>query len=94
MSQRLRKGIWRSLFIRVNRRPLSRAVSVATNLSKKEVERLEKLSKEDGFVSKSEAARSAVRLYLNLFSLAPRDPLEMLQLINELIGQVGRRQVS
>ena len=47
---------------------------------------LEKLTKEYGFISKSEAIRSAVRLYLNLLELGPKDRLRMLQLINELIA--------
>lgn len=47
---------------------------------------LEKLTKEYGFISKSEAIRSAVRLYLNLVGLRPRERLRMLQLINELVA--------
>lgn len=70
-------------------RPLLRqleAISVSAKLTKREVELLEKLTKEYGFISKSEAIRSAVRLYLNLMELRPRDRLRMLQLINELIA--------
>lgn len=62
------------------------AVSVSTKLTKKEAALLEKLTKDYGFISKSEAIRSAVRLYLNLFELGPKDRLRMLQLINELIA--------
>ena len=47
---------------------------------------LERLTKEYGFISKSEAIRSAVRLYLNLLQLRPKERLRMLQLINEMIA--------
>jgi metal-responsive CopG/Arc/MetJ family transcriptional regulator len=60
--------------------------SIATKLTKKENDLLEKLTREYGFISKSEAIRSAVRLYLNLLSLKPRDRLRMLRLINEIIA--------
>ncbi|KPV63748.1 MAG: Ribbon-helix-helix protein, copG family [Candidatus Bathyarchaeota archaeon BA1] len=60
--------------------------SVATKLTKKENELLERLTKEYGFISKSEVIRSAVRLYLNLLSLEHKDRLRMLQLINEVIA--------
>lgn len=61
-------------------------VPVATKLSKREYEQLKKLTREYGFMTKSEAIRSAVRLYLNLMSLLPRDRLRMLQIINEMIA--------
>ena len=47
---------------------------------------LDRLTREYGFISKSEAIRSAVRLYLNLFKLRSKDRLRMLQLINQLIA--------
>jgi metal-responsive CopG/Arc/MetJ family transcriptional regulator len=62
------------------------AISVSAKLSKREALLLEKLTKEYGFISKSEAIRSAVRLYLNLLELRPKDRLRMLQLINEMIA--------
>lgn len=60
--------------------------SVATKLTRQENELLERLTKEYGFLSKSEAIRSAIRLYLNLFSLESRDRLRMLQLLNEVVA--------
>ncbi len=66
------------------------AVSVSAKLTKREAELLDKLTREYGFISKSEAIRSAVRLYLNLLELRPRDRLRTLQLINELIAPSGR----
>lgn len=65
---------------------MPQAVTVATKLTRKELKLLEKVSKEYGFVSKSETVRSAVRLYLNLLTLAPKDRLKMLQIINEIIA--------
>jgi len=62
------------------------AVSVSARLTRKEAELLDKFTKEYGFISKSEAIRSAVRLYLNLIGLRSKDRLRMLQLINELIA--------
>lgn len=62
------------------------AVSVSAKLTRRELELLERLTREYGFISKSEAIRSAVRLYLNLLELRPKDRLRMLQLINELIA--------
>ena len=62
------------------------AVSVSAKLSKREAELLERLTKEYGFISKSETIRSAVRLYLNLLELRPKDRLRMLQIINEMIA--------
>lgn len=62
------------------------SVSVATKLTRKEAELIEKLSKEYGFINKSEAIRSAVRLYINLLSLPSRERMRMLQIINELIA--------
>ncbi len=66
--------------------PEMEAVSVSAKLTRREAGLLEKLTKEYGFISKSEAIRSAVRLYLNLMELGPKDRLRMLQLINELIA--------
>jgi len=62
------------------------AVSVSAKLTRREAELLKKFTKEYGFISKSEAIRSAVRLYLNLLELRSKDRLRMLQLINELIA--------
>jgi translation initiation factor IF-3 len=62
------------------------AVSVSAKLTIREVALLKKLTKEYGFISKSEATRSAVRLYLSLLELGPRDRLRMFQLINEMIA--------
>jgi len=62
------------------------AVSVSAKLTRREAGLLEKLTKEYGFISKSEAIRSAVRLYLNLLELRPKDRFRMLQLINEMIA--------
>lgn len=62
------------------------STSVATKLTKKELELLKRLTKEYGFMSKSEAIRNAIRLYINLLSLAPRERLRVLQIINELIA--------
>lgn len=61
-------------------------VSVSAKLTKREAALLEKLTREYGFISKSEAIRSAVRLYLNLLELGPKERLRMLQLINEVIA--------
>ncbi len=66
------------------------AISVSAKLTKKEAKLLEKLTKKYGFISKSEAIRSAVRLYLNLLELRPKDRLRMLQLINEVIAPSTR----
>ncbi len=63
-----------------------KAVSVSAKLTRREAALLEKLTKEYGFISKSEAIRSAVRLYLNLLELRSKDRLRMLQLINEMIA--------
>lgn len=65
-------------------------ISVSAKLTRREAELLEKLTKEYGFISKSEAIRSAVRLYLNLLELRPKDRLRMLQLINEMIAPSTR----
>jgi metal-responsive CopG/Arc/MetJ family transcriptional regulator len=62
------------------------AISVSAKLTRREAALLEKLTKEYGFISKSEAIRSAVRLYLNLLELRPKERLRMLQLINEMIA--------
>jgi len=62
------------------------AVSVSVKFTRKEAALLEKLTREYGFINKSEAIRSAVRLYLNLLELGPKDRLRMLQLINEMIA--------
>jgi len=66
------------------------AISVSAKLTRKEADLLEKLTREYGFISKSEAIRSAVRLYLNLLELRPKDRLRMLQLINEMIAPSTR----
>ena len=66
------------------------AVSVSAKLTKREAELLDRLTREYGFISKSEAIRSAVRLYLNLLELRARDRLRALQLINELIAPSAR----
>ena len=62
------------------------AISVSAKLTKREAALLERLTKEYGFISRSEAIRSAVRLYLNLLQLRPKERLRMLQLINEMIA--------
>jgi Arc/MetJ-type ribon-helix-helix transcriptional regulator len=61
-------------------------VSVSAKLTRREAELLDRLTREYGFISKSEAIRSAVRLYLNLLELRSKDRLRMLQLINELVA--------
>ncbi|MFQ5762417.1 MAG: hypothetical protein ACE5PO_05215 [Candidatus Bathyarchaeia archaeon] len=61
-------------------------VTVAAKLTKKEHVLLEKLTKEYGFMSKSETIRNAVRLYLNLLSLGSEDRLMVLRLLNEIIA--------
>jgi Arc/MetJ-type ribon-helix-helix transcriptional regulator len=61
-------------------------VSVSAKLTKREAALLEQLTKEYGFISKSEAIRSAVRLYMNLLVLGTKERLRMLQLINEMIA--------
>jgi Arc/MetJ-type ribon-helix-helix transcriptional regulator len=66
------------------------AVSVSAKLTRREAELLDRLTREYGFISKSEAIRSAVRLYLNLLELRSKDRLRMLQLINELIAPSSR----
>jgi metal-responsive CopG/Arc/MetJ family transcriptional regulator len=65
---------------------MTETVSVATKLTKKEAELVEKISREYGFMNKSEALRSAIRLYINLLSLPSRERLRVLQIINELIA--------
>lgn len=67
------------------------AVSVSAKLTRREAALLEKLTREYGFISKSEAIRSALRLYLNLLELGPKDRLRMLQLINEIIAPSAKR---
>lgn len=63
-----------------------KVVTVATKLTKSEDELLRKLAREYGFLSKGEAMRNAVRLYLNLLSLRSDDRLKVLQLINDMIA--------
>jgi metal-responsive CopG/Arc/MetJ family transcriptional regulator len=63
-----------------------RAVSVSAKLTRREAELLNRFTREYGFISRSEAIRSAVRLYLNLLELRPKDRLRTLQLINELFA--------
>ena len=65
---------------------MGKSVSISTKLTRKEAELIEKLSKEYGFMNKSEAIRSAVRLYINLLSLPSKERLRALQIINELIS--------
>jgi metal-responsive CopG/Arc/MetJ family transcriptional regulator len=67
------------------------SVSVSAKLTGKEAALLEKLTREYGFISKSEAIRSALRLYLNLLELGPKDGLRMLQLINEMIAPSAKQ---
>lgn len=69
----------------------SSTISVSAKLTKKEARLLDKLRREYGFIGKSEAIRGAVRLYLNLLELRPRDRLRLLQLINELVAPTTRR---
>ncbi len=59
---------------------------MSAKLTRKEASLLRKLTREYGFSSKSEAIRSAVRLYLNLLEVGPKDRLRMLQIINEMIA--------
>jgi metal-responsive CopG/Arc/MetJ family transcriptional regulator len=65
---------------------LTKSVSVATKLTRKEADLMEKISKEYGFMNKSEALRSAIRLYIKLPSLPSKERLRMLQIINEMIS--------
>jgi Arc/MetJ-type ribon-helix-helix transcriptional regulator len=71
--------------------PELQAVSVSAKLTRREAALLERLTREYGFISKSEAIRSAVRLYLNLLELGPKDRLRMLQLINEMIAPSAKQ---
>ena len=64
--------------------------NVATKLSKSEAELLEKITEKYGFVSKSEVVRNAVRFYLSLLSLKPKERLITLRLINEVISPSKR----
>jgi len=57
----------------------------SANLTRKEAILLERLPEQYGFIGRSEAIRSAVRLYLNLLELGPKDRLRMLQ-FNEMIA--------
>ena len=66
------------------------AVSVSAKLTRREAALLDKLTREYGFISKSEAIRSALRFYLNLLELRSKDRLRMLQVINELIAPSSR----
>jgi Arc/MetJ-type ribon-helix-helix transcriptional regulator len=65
---------------------ITRSTPVDSKLTRREAELLDRLTREYGFISKSEAIRSAVRLYLNLLELRSKDRLRVLQLINELIA--------
>ena len=60
------------------------------SLREKKPALLEKLTREYGFISKSETIRSAVCVYLNLLELAPKDRLRTLQLINEMLSPSAR----
>jgi metal-responsive CopG/Arc/MetJ family transcriptional regulator len=62
------------------------AVSVSAKLTRKEAELLNRLTRQYGFTSKSEAIRSAIRLYLSLVELGHEDRVKMLQPVNELIA--------
>jgi len=64
--------------------------TVATKLSKNEAELLETITEQYGFVSKSEVVRNAIRFYLNLLSLKPKERLITLRLINEVISPSKR----
>ena len=70
------------------------AISVSAKLTRREAALLEKLTREYGFISKSEAIRSAVRLYLNLLELGPKDRLRMLQIINEMIAPSSKQSTD
>lgn len=65
---------------------MTESVSVSTKLTKKEAALIEKISREYGFMNKSEAIRAAIRLYVNLLSLPSRERLRVLQIVNELIS--------
>lgn len=62
------------------------SVSVATRLTKKEADLIEKISKEYGFMNKSETIRAAIRLYVNMLSLPSKERLRALQFVNQLIA--------
>jgi len=64
--------------------------TVATKLSESETKLLEKITEEYGFLSKSVVVRNAVRLYLSLLSLKPKERLITLRLINEVISPSRR----
>ena len=63
-----------------------RAVSVSARVTRREAELLNRFTREYGFISRSEAIRSAVRFYLNLLELSPKGRLRTLQLVNELFA--------
>ncbi len=65
---------------------MTETVSVATKLTKREAALIEKISREYGFMNKSETIRSAIRLYINLLSLPSRERLRVLQIVNELVA--------
>jgi Arc/MetJ-type ribon-helix-helix transcriptional regulator len=62
------------------------SASVSAKLTKRDAALLEKPTREYGFISKSEAIRSAVRLDLNLLEHRLKDRLRMLQLINGMFA--------
>lgn len=70
------------------------AISVSAKLTRREAALLQKLTREYGFISKSEAIRSAIRLYLNLLELGPKDRLRMLQIINEMIAPSSKQSTE
>jgi len=70
------------------------AISVSAKLTRREAALLDKLTREYGFISKSEAIRSAVRLYLNLLELGPKDRLRMLRIINEMIAPSSKQSTG
>ena len=69
------------------------AVSVSAKLIRREAELLDRFGREYGFIGKSEAIRSAVRLYLNFVELGSKDRLRMLQLVNELVAPARKHRV-
>ncbi len=64
---------------------MPKSVSVATKLTREEARQIEKISKEYGFLNKSDGIRSAIRLYVNLLSLPSRQRLRVLQVVNEFV---------
>lgn len=65
-------------------------VTLATKLTKEEAKMVEEITKDYGFMNKSETVRSAIRLYVNLMSLPSSERLRMLRIINELVAPSNR----